>query len=47
MLFREIIAVPSEIDTKHRDALVGQKVEYLNVTTGGRCISHVYLKEGS
>jgi len=31
MLYREIIAVCSEIHTKHTDALCGQNVELLNV----------------
>jgi len=32
MLYREIIAVSSEIHTKHINALCGQNVELLNVT---------------
>ena len=31
MLYREIMAVCSEIDTKHITALCGQNVELLNV----------------
>jgi hypothetical protein len=31
MLYREIIAVCSEIDTKHVNTLCGHKVELLNV----------------
>ena len=31
MLYREIIAVCSQIHTKHINALCGQKVELLNV----------------
>jgi len=31
MLYREIIAVCSEIDTKHTSTLCGQNVELLNV----------------
>ena len=31
MLYREIIAVYSQIHTKHRNALYGQNVELLNV----------------
>ena len=31
MLYREIIAVCSEIDTKHINKLCGQNVELLNV----------------
>ena len=34
MLYREIIAVCSQIHTKHINTLCGQKVELLNVTTG-------------
>jgi len=35
MLYREIIAVCSEIHTKHINTLCGQNVELLNVKTGG------------
>jgi hypothetical protein len=35
MLYREIIAVCSEIHTKHINALCGQNVELLNVKPGG------------
>ena len=35
MLYREIIAVCSEIHTKHINTLCGQNVEFLNVTPGG------------
>jgi len=31
MLYREIIAVSSEIHTKHKNILCGQNVELLNV----------------
>jgi hypothetical protein len=31
MLYREIIAVCSQIHTKHKNALCGQNVELLNV----------------
>jgi hypothetical protein len=31
MLFREIIAVCSEIHTKHTNTLCGQNVEFVNV----------------
>jgi hypothetical protein len=34
-LFREIVAVCSEIHTKHINALCGQNVELLNVKRGG------------
>ena len=35
MLYREIIAVCSQIHTKHTNTLCGQKVELLNVKAGG------------
>jgi len=35
MLYREIIAVSSQIHTKHIDKLCGQNVELLNVKPGG------------
>jgi hypothetical protein len=35
MLYREIIAVCSEIHTKHINTLCGQNVEFVNVTPGG------------
>jgi len=35
MLYREIIAVCSQIDTKHKNTLCGQKVEFVNVKPGG------------
>jgi len=34
MLYREIIAVCSEIHTEHMNTLCGQNVELLNVTGG-------------
>jgi hypothetical protein len=34
MLYREIIAVCSQIQTKHINALCGQNVEFLNVKAG-------------
>jgi len=52
MLYREIIAVYSQIHTKHRNALCGQNVELLNVnlvvhivTTGLLKISGCNLSE--
>ena len=44
MLYRERIAVCSEIHTKHINKLCGQKVELLNVKTGGTYIDHWALK---
>jgi len=35
MLYREIIAVCSQIHTKHINPLCGQNVEFLNVSVGG------------
>jgi len=35
MLYREIIAVCSQIHTKHINTLCGQNVEFLNVKPGG------------
>jgi len=35
MLYREVIAVCSEIHTKHINTLCGQDVELLNVKSGG------------
>ena len=35
MLYREIIAVCSQIHTKHINTLCGQNVEYINVKAGG------------
>jgi len=35
MLYSEIIAVCSEIHTKHINTVCGQKVEFLNVKAGG------------
>jgi hypothetical protein len=35
MLYREIIAVSSEIHTKHINTLCGQNVELLDVKPGG------------
>ena len=36
MLHREIIAVCSQIHTKHINALCGQNVEFVNVKPGGK-----------
>ena len=35
MLYREIIAVCSEIHTKHINSLCGQNVEFVKVKPGG------------
>jgi hypothetical protein len=44
MLYREIIAVCSEIHTKHINTLCGQNVELLNVKPGGTYNNHWALK---
>ena len=44
MLYREIIAVCSEIHTKHINTLCGQNVELLNVKSGGTYNYHWALK---
>jgi hypothetical protein len=40
MLYREIIAVRSEIHTKHINTLCGQNVEFVNVKPGGTYSNH-------
>jgi len=40
MLYREIIAVCSQIHTKHINTSCGQNVELLNVKTGGAYSDH-------
>jgi hypothetical protein len=44
MLYREIIAVCSEIHTKHINTLCGQNVEFVNVKSGGTYSNHWALK---
>jgi hypothetical protein len=44
MLYREIIAVCSEIHTKHTNTLCGQNVEFVNVKPGGTYSNHWALK---
>jgi hypothetical protein len=46
MLYSEIIAVCSQIHTKHINTLCGQNVELLNVKPGGTYSNHWAL-EGS
>jgi hypothetical protein len=43
MLYREIIAVCSEIHTKHINTLRGQNVEFVNVKPGGTYSNHWVL----
>ena len=42
MLYREIIAVCSQIHTKHINTLCGQNVEFVNIRSAGKYNS-VYL----
>jgi hypothetical protein len=44
MLYSEIIAVCSQIHTKHINTLCGQKVELLSVKPGGTYSDHWALK---
>jgi hypothetical protein len=44
MLYREMIAVCSEIHTKHINTLCGQNVELMNVKIGGMFSNHWTLK---
>ena len=44
MMFREIIAVGSEIHIKHINTLCGQNVELLDVKPGGTYNNHRALK---
>jgi hypothetical protein len=41
MLYREIIAVCSEIHTKHINTVCGQNVGFLNVEPGGTYSDHL------
>jgi hypothetical protein len=43
-LYSEIIAVCSEIHTKHINTLCGQNVEFVNVKPGGTYSNHWALK---
>jgi hypothetical protein len=44
MLYKEIIAVCSEIHTKHTNTLCGQNVELLNVKPVGTFNNHCFFK---
>ena len=44
MLYREVIAVRSEIHTKHINTLCGQNVEFVSVKPGGTYSSHWAFK---
>jgi hypothetical protein len=45
MLYREIIAVCSEIHTKHINTLCGQNVEFVNAKPGGTYSSNHWALE--
>jgi len=44
MLYREIIAVCSQIHRKHINTLCGQNVEFVNDKPGGKYSDHWALK---
>jgi hypothetical protein len=44
MLYSKIIAVCSEIHTKHINSLCGQNVEFVNIKHGGTYSNHWALK---
>ena len=44
MLYRETIAVCSEIHSKHINTLCGQNIEFLNVKPGGTYSDHWALE---
>jgi len=44
MLYREIIAVCSQMHTKHTNIMCGQNVELLNVNLGGMYCYHWSLE---
>jgi hypothetical protein len=44
MLYREIIAVCSQIHTKHINAMCGQNLEFVNVKPGGKYSHHCGLE---
>ena len=45
MLYREIMAVCSQIHTKHTNTLCGQNVGFVNVKPGGTYCYHWALKD--
>ena len=47
MLYREIIAVCSEIRTKHINTLCGQRVEFVNVKPSGTYSNNWALSDQS
>ena len=46
MLYREIIAVCSQIHTKHINTLCGQNVDLLNIKLGFKQLSYEPFKTG-
>jgi len=44
MLYREIIAVCSQIHTKHKNTLCGQSIQRVDVKSGGTHTYHCYRK---
>jgi hypothetical protein len=40
MLYKEIVAVYSEINTEHINKLCGQNVEFVNIKTAGALSEH-------
>jgi len=44
MLYRKIIAVCSEIHTRHINTVCGKNVEFVNITSGGTYSDHWALK---
>ena len=45
MLYREIIAVFSQIHTKHINTMSGQNIEFMNVNAGGIYSDHWALED--
>jgi hypothetical protein len=45
MLYSKIIAVRSQIHTKHTNTVCGQNVEFLNAKRGGTYSNHCVFKE--
>jgi len=44
MLYGELIAICSDICTKHINTMIGQNVEFLNVKSGGMQSNHMALR---
>ena len=43
-MYREIIVIYSQMNTKHINTLCGQNVEFLNIKPGGTYSNHWALK---